>query len=110
MTRDDFYRGKSLVRVEWWLDRSRLPDTVVWARLRVFDDRDTDVRFEGSGGLFAFKNEQYAEYFLAEDEYICLSKLDSDDEAEYAISLAKMVPPTSWAADTVGKFEYLGTY
>jgi hypothetical protein len=31
VTKDDFYRGKSLVRIEWWLDSSRLPETVAWA-------------------------------------------------------------------------------
>lgn len=110
MTRDDFYRGKNLVRVEWWMDSSRLPTTVAWARLRVFDDRATDVRFEASANIYAFKNEQYAEYFLAEDEYVCLSKLDSDDEVEYGISLAEIVPPTSWSDDSSGDFEYLGVY
>jgi hypothetical protein len=108
MTRDDFYRGKSVVRTEWWLDGSRLPEVVSWARLRVFDDRAADVRFEEGPNVFAFKNEQYAEYFLGEDEYICLSKLDADDEVEHGFSLAALVTPT-WD-DEPSEFEYLGTY
>jgi len=108
MTRDEFYQGKTLVRTEWWLDSSRLPEQVIWARLRVFDDRAADVRFEESTDFFTFINEQYAEYFLGEDEYVCLSRLDSDDEVEFRFSLAAVVPPV-WD-DEPGAFQYLGTY
>lgn len=108
MTRDDFYRGKSLVRTEWWLESSLLPGTVVWARLRVFDDRASDVCFEDGAKTFGFKNEQYAEYFLGEDEFVSLSKLDGDDEVQYGISLVALVPPT-WA-EAHADFEYIGVY
>jgi hypothetical protein len=108
MQSDDFYRGKSLVRTEWWLDGSRLPATVAWARLRVFDDRASDVCFKEGAKTFGFKNEQYAQCFLGEDEFVSFSNLDSDDEVEYGISLAALVPPT-WA-DGHTDFEYLDVY
>ena len=108
MKSDDFYRGKRLVRTEWWIDSSRLPQTIAWARLRVFDDRASDVSFADGSKNFGFKNEQYAQYFLGEDEFVAFSNLDSDDEVEYGISLAGLVPP-SWS-DGYTDFEYLGVY
>jgi hypothetical protein len=108
VTKEEFYRGKSLVRAEWWVNASRLPDVIAWARLRVFEDRASDVLFEDGTKVFNFNNEQYGQYFLGEDEFICLSKLDADDEVEYGISLAVLIPP-DWKDDPVD-FEYLGVY
>lgn len=66
------------------------------------------VQVTSSLKTFGFKNEQYAQYFLGEDEFVSFSNLDSDDEAEYGISLASLVPPI-WT-DEPTDFEYLGVY
>ncbi len=42
MTKDEFYRGKVVASVEWWLHEPDLPEHLAWARLRVFADGTAD--------------------------------------------------------------------
>lgn len=108
MTKEQFYQGKYIVAVEWWLDCCNLPDRLFWARLRVFNDGTADSCF-CNGKLYGFKNRDYAGYILSEDEYTCFSRMGEEDEEEYGIKLVKIQPPT-WPEYPAQLFEYLGTY
>jgi hypothetical protein len=107
-SKEQFYRGRSVARVEWWLDDGALP-RLAWARLRVFDDGAADVCFGEGQTLYGFTDRQHASYFLAEDDYRTFAGIDGDDEREYGIRISEITPPT-WADRDDLDFQYLGTY
>lgn len=109
MTKEQFYQGKYVVTVEWWLHTCDLPDCLTWARLRVFNDGTADSCFCKHCKLYGFENHDYARYFLSEDEYTCFNNMDEEDQEEYGIELVKIQPPT-WQEYPNQLFEYLGTY
>lgn len=109
MTKDQFYQGKYIIAIEWWLHSCDLPDTLTWARVRVFNDGTADSCFCKHGKVYGFENRNYAGYILSEDEYICFNSMDEEDEEEYGIELAKIQPPI-WHEYPDQLFEYLGTY
>ena len=104
----DFYQAKSVVKTEWWLDDSQLPQ-LLWARLRVFDDGTADVCWSECSTLYGFVNQDFAGYFLSEDEYIRFASMDEEDEQKCGIKLASISPP-NWLGTTEQEFEYLGQY
>ena len=106
--REDFYHGKTIGEIEWWVSHCTLPE-LLWARLRVFSDGTADVCFVPDGTLCGFDARHYAEYFLGEDEYTKLASLDTDDEREYGITLASIHPPI-WEDMGEQPFHYWGTY
>jgi hypothetical protein len=107
MAKDDFYLGKSVAKVEWWLSDCELPG-LTWARLRVFDDGSADSCFGECDTLYGFEDEEYAGYLLSEDEYIRFTGMDEEDEREYGIKPSDVSPPT-WVDRSDQKFKYLGT-
>jgi hypothetical protein len=109
MTKTEFYLGKTVHRVLWYLHEPDLPTVLNWARLRVFDDGTADSTFSADGIAYGFESENYAGYILTEDEYICFSEFDADDEKETGISSAHVGVP-EWADAPAKPFEYLGTY
>lgn len=104
MTKEDFYRGKDVASVEWWLHDCDLP-ALTWARLRVFKDGSADVCWEEGGTLYGFDKREFAAYYLSEDEY---GRLAGKDQ-EYGIRFAELTPPV-WLDPTEQTFKYLGSY
>jgi hypothetical protein len=107
MEKKEFYRGTSIVKIEWYLHDCDLPE-LTWGRLRIFNDGTADSCFEEGGNLYGFENSSYASYILSEDEYIKFEKMDEEDEAEYGIRLADIVVP-EWSENQEQVFKYLGT-
>jgi hypothetical protein len=108
VTEADFYRGKSVVKVEWWLHDCDLP-TLTWARLRVFDNGSADACWGEGTTRYGFDSPEYARSFLAEDEFIRFCDWDAEDEQVYGVLAADVRAP-SWADSPGLGFEYLGTY
>jgi hypothetical protein len=108
MDKKEFYRGKSIVKIEWYLDECHLPG-LRWGRLRIFNDGTSDSCFEEGGKLYGFEHRDYASYILNEDEYIRFEAMNEENEAESGIRLAEIVVP-EWQEDREQEFEYLGTY
>ena len=109
MTKAEFYSGKRIVAVEWWLDDCQLPKAFYWGRLRVFDDGSADATLGQREKLLGFVNRDYAGFILAEDGFCSVAAMDVEDEANHGIVRADLVPPT-WPDDADQAFEYLGTY
>ncbi len=108
MSKNEFYGGKSVVAVEWWLHDCDLPK-LTWARLRLFDDGTADVCWEEGTTLYGFDDQQYAGYFLAEDEYRRFAAMDEGDEREYDLKLSEITAP-SWLDRSDQEFTYVGSY
>jgi hypothetical protein len=104
-----FYRGTAIDRVLWYLHEPDLPASLNWARLRVFTNGSADSTFSAEGKSYGFENEAYASCILTEDEYVCFSKFDDEDERALGIRSADVVPP-EWLDLPSKPFEYLGTY
>jgi hypothetical protein len=74
-TRKEFYRGKQVVREEWFVHDG---DLVSWARLRVFSDGMADVWEHGQ--LWGFVNEACARFSIREGHYVHPSRVASTGE------------------------------
>lgn len=109
MTEAEFYRSKSVSAVEWWLHDCDLPRHLTWARLRVFSDGTSDVCWAEGTKRYGFDSQEYAGYFLSEDEYTPFSRWDAEDEAAYGLRWADVHVP-AWEDRPAQGFEYLGTY
>ena|SRR6185503_19679589 len=107
VSKEEFYRGKTVEKVLWYLADPSEPGELAWARLRVFDDGSADSTFSVEGPAFGFVEERYAGYILNEDEYYRFDKLDEEDEAELGLRLADITPPT-WVDPPDKPFEFLG--
>ena len=104
-----FYQGKTVRKVLWYLHDNDLPRTLTWARLRVFDDGSADSTFSLDGVAYGFVEEAYASYLLAEDEYVCFSTFDDEDDANWETDRHCITPP-EWTDPPDKPFEFLGTY
>lgn len=109
VTKADFYRGKAVRRVLWYLHDPDLPETLHWARARVFDDGTADSTFSIEGVAYGFEDEISARHILSEDEYVCFSLFDEDDERETGVLRAATSVP-DWQDPPEKPFEYLRTY
>ena len=107
-SKNEFYQGKSVVKVEWWLSWASLPE-LYWARLRVFDERTCYVCFEESDKLYGFESKANACYFLTEDEYSVLDEFGEEGEKDFETVLSVIQPPC-WEDSPDQEFEYLGRY
>jgi hypothetical protein len=67
------------VETSWWLDRSALPDRLLWARLQVTEDGSAVV-LDLDGVYHRFPDRQAARFWLNEDEYSLLAHLVEDGE------------------------------
>lgn len=108
-SKSEFYAGKAVGKTLWYLHEIELPGSLRWARLRVFDDGSADCTFSNEGVAFAFVDERSARNLLIEDEYVCFSRFDDEDDAEYGTNRHALEPPT-WVDPSDKPFEYLGTY
>jgi hypothetical protein len=108
MTKSAFYDSAILEVTHWWLHECDLP-LLRWARLRCFSNGTADVTWDEGGRLYGFLTQTFAEYFLAEDEYILIERLDQTDGEEFGIDLSSITPP-NWADVDDQHFEYIGSY
>jgi hypothetical protein len=108
MTKDEFYNGKTVAKLDWYLSECDLPH-LVWARRRTFIDGTADACFEEGGKLFGFEHSDFASFILSEDEYRQFDGLDADDETEFGIILSEITAP-DWEDRSGQDFEYLGRY
>ena len=110
-TRADFYRDKTVVATEWWLCSCSVPN-LVWARLRVFNDGTADACWAEGSTLYGFDRREFADFFLAEDEYTSFNGpagWDAEDERETGVIAASTKTP-GWEETASQPFEYLGVY
>lgn len=84
----------------------------------MFSDGSADAVFAESKGdeaAFAesivrgFDREDYAGFYLSEDEYMRFDSMDEEDEAQMEVKKSEISLPT-WQGDESAAFEYLGTY
>ncbi|HVJ16425.1 MAG TPA: hypothetical protein VM686_13380 [Polyangiaceae bacterium] len=108
-TKSQFYQGKTVVSVFWYLHDCDLPEKLTWARLRVFDDGSADSTFSADSTAFGFVEECYASYILTEDEYVCFSTFDDENDVRHGTSRHEITPP-DWIDGPDKPFEFLGTY
>ena len=108
-TKSEFYAGKTIQKVRWYLNDGDLPERLVWARLRVFDDGSADATFSTDGPSYGFVGENYAGFILTEDEYVCFSDFDDEDDILHGTERLRIVVPV-WVDPPDKPFEYLGTY
>jgi hypothetical protein len=108
VTKADFYRGKTVAAVEWWVCSCSLPQ-LAWARLRVFSDGSADVCWSEGTKLYGFDERRFASYYLSEDEYTSFTGWDVEDEQLYGIRAADIQVP-SWIDQPEQEFKYFGTY
>jgi hypothetical protein len=71
-TREEFYRGKHVVREEWFIHEG---DLLSWERLRVFNDGTADVWAYGE--LWGFLNEACARFSIREGHFVHPSRVGS---------------------------------
>ena len=64
VTKEEFYRGKNVVREEWFVNYL---DLVTWARLRVLSDGTAEVWDHGA--LFGFDNDDHGRFMIREGKY-----------------------------------------
>jgi hypothetical protein len=103
----EFYAGKTVTEVEWWIAYACHYPELYWGRLRVFSDGTADAASD-EANVYGFDDRKFAGYFLGEDEYTPFATLSPEDEQLIGAKASQMSPPT-WN-DTATHFEYLGTY
>ncbi len=110
MNINEFYKNKSLVFEEWWLDECAFPSKC-WARLRKFSDGSCDVKFDvkDEDKCYGFEDLESAHHFLQEDEFISFDMYDAEDENQYGVRREDLRPP-SWFPPVSKEFEYIGQY
>jgi hypothetical protein len=109
LTKSEFYRGKTVQKVLWYLHDCDLPEKLSWGRLRVFDDGSADATFSIDGPAYGFVEECYASYILTEDECVCFSEFDDEDDAFHSTDRHRIAIP-AWVDPADKPFEFLGTY
>jgi hypothetical protein len=101
MTKMAFYRDRRVVRCDWWVGESRLPE-VHWARLRVLDNGSADVTWEDDEVTYGFESTESASNFLLEDEARAVVNLDEADLDEARVDRKTLIPPdwSSWVPES----------
>ena len=108
MTKSAFYDGAILKVTQWWLHECDLP-ILRWARLRCFSNGTADVTWDERGTTYGFRTPTFAEFFLAEDEYVPIDNLNDAHQKELGIDLSNVARP-NWTDIDAQHFEYLGSY
>ena len=81
MTKADFYKNKSVIETEWWLNVESFPE-LVWGRLRVYSDGTADACFAEGVTLYGFENREHAANLLATDDLSNFSSWGDEEEEE----------------------------
>lgn len=75
---------------QWWV--ASLGDTLVWARMRVFDSGLAEV-FSADGETLRYDDEDSAHGALLDAEFRAFDGLDEDDAAVLGFDLDSIDPP-----------------
>ena len=75
---------------QWWL--ATLSDTLIWARLRVFDSGVAEV-FNAEGETLRYDDEDAAQMALLDAEFRSFDGLDDDDATMLGFELDSVEPP-----------------
>lgn len=110
MTAAEFYQDLKIVEIEWWYAcYLKYPD-LFWARLRKFSNGKADVLFQGEDKSYGFENDEFAGYFLSEDEFSTFEDIDEDQKNDLKIPTGVLIKTPDWGNKEVKNFEYIGTY
>ncbi len=103
------YKDQEVIEIKWWF-HDYADSIFYWARLRVFSNGQTDVLFENEDKLYGFENEEFAGYFLSEDEYMSFDKLDKEDLIDLEVPKGTILELPKWENKKAKYFEYIGKY
>ena len=76
---------------QWWL--VGLGDTLVWSRLRLFDDDGHAEIFAADGRTMHFESHETARAALLDANFRAFDGLDDDDANALGFDLASTAPP-----------------
>jgi hypothetical protein len=108
--RNEFYQNFKVEKVEWWYSWCHEYPNLFWARLRTFSNGKADVLFQDENKTYGFENEEYAGYFISEDEFSRFEHLDDEDKKDLQIPLDIVIETPDWGNKEVRNFEYIGNY
>lgn len=109
-TAKEFYQNCEVLKVQWWLSWCNEYPDLYWARLRTFSNGKTDVLFQDENKSYGFESEEFAGYFISEDEFSPFENLDNEDRKDLEIPNDVLIKTPDWENKEVENFEYLGTY
>lgn len=109
-TAKEFYQNCEVIKVQWWLSWVNEYPDLYWARLRTFSNGKADVLFQDESNSYGFDNEEFAGYFISEDEFIRFENIDEEDKNDLEIPKEVLIETPDWRDKEVKNFEYIGTY
>jgi hypothetical protein len=80
-TAKEFYNNCQVEKVNWWLSYCHNYPDFFWARLRLFSSGKADVMFQDENIIYGFDNEEFAGYFISEDEFIEFNENFDEEES-----------------------------
>lgn len=110
LTSKEFYQGCEVEKVQWWLSYCHEYPDLFWARLRKFSNGKVDVLFQDEGISYGFDNEEFAGYFISEDEFSKFENIDKKDRNDFKIPEGVLIETPDWKNKEVIDLKYLGTY
>lgn len=90
MNDEDLTVSETPSEEQWWV--AIVGDTLVWARLSVFETGLAEI-FDSSGERPRFDDEQHARMALLDAEFRAFDGLDEEDAAQMGFDLASVAPP-----------------
>ncbi len=81
----------SSTTTQWWL--VGLGDTLVWSRLKLFEDDGHAEVFAADGRTMHFESHEAARAALLDADFRAFDGLDDDDANTLGFDLASTVPP-----------------
>ena len=108
LTAREFYLDNKIEKVEWWLSWCHEYPDLFWARLRRFSNGKADILFQDENKAYGFENEEYAGYFISQDEFSKLENIDEDDRKDLEIPQDIVIEMPDWENREVKDFEYIG--
>ena len=106
----EFYNNCEVEKVNWWLSYCHNYPEFYWARLRTFSNGKADVLFQDENKAYGFDNEEYAGYFISEDEFSPFENINEDDRNDLEIPKEYVIEIPIWESKEVENFEYIGKY
>jgi hypothetical protein len=105
-----FYLDCRIEKVEWWLSWCHEYPNLFWARLRIFSNGKADVLFQDENKTYGFENEEFAGYFISQDEFSKFENIDEEDRNGLEIPEDALIEIPDWENKEVENFEYIGKY
>ncbi len=110
-TAKEFYNNSEVKKINWWLSYCHEYPEFYWARLRTFFNGKADVLFEDEYIIYGFDNNEFAGYFISEDEFIEFDEnFDEEDKKFIVVPKDFIIELPDWAEREVEDFKYIGKY